>query len=464
MVLEDKVYRYIQENKMLDKGEHVIVGVSGGADSVCLLNVLYNIGKSMDVTVHAVHINHGIRGNEADEDENYVKTLCGKMGITIDCMHYDIPRLAREEGRSEEEMGRIMRYKAFEEMLSRYNAHKIAVAHNANDSVETVVYNMCRGTGIKGVTGIAAVRGNIIRPLLCASRKEIEQYAEEKGLEYRTDSTNLQCEYTRNKIRLELLPYLNENINEKSSEHILALSMQLGEIQQYVTQQVDKAFDKIVQKKGNALVIKGQTFSKEASVVQKEIIRKCINIQAGRLKDVTSTHINIVLDIIGGGSGKRADLPYNLQCENVYGDCKIYKKTAVNKEETDTIEVKIPGSYRLSDGSEMVFEWENSIKFEEKIYTKWFDYDKISNVVQIRKREKGDYFKVKNGGRKKLKDYFIDEKIPREDRDSIPVLADGSHIIWVVGHRISEAYKVSDSTQKVLKVQYIRNSRGGMEN
>ena len=126
--------------------------------------------------------------------------------------------------------------------------------------------------------------------------------------------------------------------------------------------------------------------------------------------------------------------------------------------------MKIPGSYRLSDGSEMVFEWENSIKFEEKIYTKWFDYDKISNVVQIRKREKGDYFKVKNGGRKKLKDYFIDEKIPREDRDSIPVLADGSHIIWVVGHRISEAYKVSDSTQKVLKVQYIRNSRGGMEN
>ena len=112
----------------------------------------------------------------------------------------------------------------------------------------------------------------------------------------------------------------------------------------------------------------------------------------------------------------------------------------------------------------MVFEWENSIKFEEKIYTKWFDYDKISNVVQIRKREKGAYYKVKNGGRKKLKDYFIDEKIPREDRDSIPVLADGSHIIWVVGHRISEAYKVSDSTQKVLKVQYIRNSRGGMEN
>ncbi len=468
MILEDKVYKYICDKNMLEDGEAVVVGVSGGADSVCLLSILADIGRRMHVTVHAVHINHGIRGEEADADEKYVLELCETMGVTIDSLHYNIPELSQKNGKSEEEMGRIIRYKAFEQMRIKYNASKIAVAHNTNDSVETIIYNMCRGTGIKGVTGIPPVRGNIIRPLLCATRQEIEDYVRNMGIEFRTDSTNLKCDYTRNRIRLELLPYINKNINEKSSEHILSLADQLNDIQVYISSQVDKVFGKIVKTQDDVLVIRGEMFLKEASVIGSEIIRKCISIQAGKLKDVTRTHIDIVLGIIKGGSGKKADLPYGLQCENVYGDCRIYKKNNEKKNQDNVhgncISVDVPGKYTLQDGSVMIFEWEKSVKFEEKIYTKWFDYDKISNVVQIRRRENGDYFKVKNGGRKKLKDYFIDEKIPREDRDNIPVLADGNHIIWIVGHRISETYKVSDSTQKVLKVQYIAKSRGGMTN
>lgn len=450
----NKVLNYIKQNRMIEEGEGVVLGVSGGADSVCLLLIMHEISIKMNLSLYVVHINHGIRGNEADSDERYVEQLCTETGVWCKSFHYDIPALSRETGMSEEEAGRKMRYETFKKVLIENKASKIAVAHNSDDSVETVLYNMCRGTGIKGVTGIPAVRGNIIRPILCCSRKEVEQYLGSINFRYCTDSTNLKNDYTRNKIRNELLPYLRDNINSRSQEHIMSLASQLQDIGEYMKEQVLKAYMECVKENKDNIMISKSLFVNYPKIIKQEIVRKCIENQAGKLKDITSVHIESVINIIENGTGRRINLPYSIVCENVYDDCYIRKQTLEYDDAGEEIDIKIPGTYHLLNGSVIDFKLENSINFEEKLYTKWFDYDKIINAIKLRYRESGDYLTVSDGGHKKLKSYLIDEKVPREQRGKIPLLADDHHIMWVIGYRISEAYKITSNTKNVLKVQY----------
>lgn len=446
---------------MINKGEGIILGVSGGADSVCLLTVLNELKELFNLRLYVVHVNHGIRGIEADNDEKYVESLCSRMNIWFRAYQYDVPSLAEKNGLSEEEMGRNIRYDVFEKVREEVGASKIAVAHNSNDSVETILYNMCRGTGIKGVCGIPPVRGNIIRPIMCCSRNDIEEYLNNRNICYKTDSTNLKGEYTRNKIRLELIPYINENINTRSQEHILNLAEQLSSIEKYINYESEKAYLQSVEEIEDEIRIDTGLLKKYPDIIRQEVIRMCIERIAGKLKDITSGHVSSVMELIDNITGKQVNLPYNIICENIYGYCRI-RKNRPTETHFKPIEVVVPGEYTLENGSKFILSLENSVNFKEKIYTKWFDYDRIRNAMQIRFRQNGDFLEVANGGHKKLKSYFIDEKVPREQRDSIPLLSDGSHIIWVVGYRISEAYKITDSTENVLKVQYIE--RNGKNN
>lgn len=453
----NKVLNYISKNNMIDKGEGIVLGVSGGADSVCLLTALNELKEPLNLKLYVVHVNHGIRGAEADSDEKYVEGLCGSMNVWFRAYHYDVPHLAEKNGLSEEEMGRNIRYGLFEKVRKEVGAAKIAVAHNSNDSAETILYNMCRGTGIKGVCGIPPVRGNIIRPLLCCSRSEIEEYIDIRNISYKTDSTNLKSEYTRNKIRLELIPYINENINNRSVEHILNLAEQLSSIEKYINYEAEKAYIQSVKELENEIRIDINSINRYPDIIRQEVIRKCIEKTAGKLKDITSGHINSVVELIDNTTGKRFNLPYDIVCENIYGYCRIKRGKSVDTH-FEPIEVSVPGEYIMENGSKFIFSLENSVNFKEKMYTKWFDYDRIKNAMQIRFRQNGDFLEVANGGHKKLKSYFIDEKVPREQRDCIPLLSDGNHIIWIVGYRISEAYKITDSTKNVLKVKYIERN------
>lgn len=446
---------------MINKGEGIILGVSGGADSVCLLTVLNELKGLFNTELYVVHVNHGIRGIEADNDEKYVESLCSSMGIWFRAYRYDVPSLAEKNCLSEEEMGRNIRYDVFEKVREEVGASKIAVAHNSNDSVETILYNMCRGTGIKGVCGIPPVRGNVIRPIMCCSRNEIEEYLNTRNIRYKMDSTNLKGEYTRNKIRLELIPYISENINTRSQEHILNLAEQLSSIEKYINNESEKAYLQSVGEIEDEIRIDTGLLKQYPDIIRQEVIRRCIEKIAGKLKDITSGHISSVMELIDNITGKQVNLPYNIICENIYGYCRIRKRRSAVTH-FKPIEVIVPGEYILENGSKFILTLENSVNFMEKIYTKWFDYDRIKNAMQIRFRQNGDFLEVANGGHKKLKSYFIDEKVPREQRDTVPLLSDGSHIIWIVGYRISEAYKITDSTKNVLKVQYIE--RNGKNN
>lgn len=459
----EKVKKYIHLNNMVGDTDCIIAGVSGGADSICLLCMLLDIYRDHDVTIVAVHIHHGIRGAEADRDQAFVENICNQEKIQLYKYKYNIPEYAKSLGLSEEEAGRIKRYETFRmvknELESGGKKCVIAVAHNQNDNVETFIHNLCRGSSINGLSGIKPVSGDIIRPVLCLSRNEIETYLRENKREYIIDSTNLELDYTRNKIRNIVIPCLNESINNKSSLHISQTMADIGEINEYLDRQVEIKSADIVSEKNGQIFINRKELNSTEIVLAREIIRNAIGKAAGRLKDITRKHIEDVMELSKGQTGKYVMLPYDLIAKNQYENLIIKKREddSVNEEE---VIINGIGEYEFRAYKVRVEITEISqderlqcTKNDKNICTKCFDYDKIKNTVCIRNRKSGDFLTInKQMGTKKLKSYLVDEKIPSELRNVIPVIADGNHILWVYGHRISEYYKIDENTIRVMKI------------
>lgn len=521
----NKVIEFINKYEMIKERDSVIVGISGGADSVCLLDMLWRISKTKEINIVAVHIHHGIRGEEADRDERFAEKICREREIRFRSFRLNVPEYAKVNRLSEEEAGRKLRYETFRKCAydesgseiwdntcngttERINCErtlvKIAVAHNLNDSVETFMHNLCRGTGQAGLTGIKPVNGDIIRPILCLGRHEIEHYLKENNIDYMNDSTNYEEEYTRNKIRLNVLPYLAEHINERAQEHIYEACLDIALTEEYVNRQAQSAYHNLCKEDNNGIYVDKNAFKDIEKCLQPRIVRLALEKLAGKLKDITRRHISDVIELCDRQSGKYIMLPYGIivrvnqqsliferktdkaagkSTENAYKKPKetetkketgnVHKKpietgnpykkpieVRIGNDTGDTISTYRFGSYifeiQLIDCLKNKINMknlENSLKFEQKLYTKYFDYDKIKNTVSIRTRNSGDYLTVNSsGGTKKLKSYFIEEKIPAEARESIPLLADGSHIMWVYGHRISEYYKITEHTQKIIRI------------
>lgn len=449
MNMMKKVLNFVKKNRIFEYGDRVILGVSGGADSVCMLHLLYSLQEELGITLYVVHVNHGIRKEEAERDAEFVRRISERLGLPYQVFHLNVPGIAREKKMSEEEAGRQARYEIFENVAMEMNANKIAVAHNLNDNSETVLFNLFRGSKLKGLTGIPVRRGKIVRPILCLSRTEIEKYLNDHNLEYCIDSTNQKTDYSRNKLRLEILPYIKDNINSKAEYNIVNAAESLREVYDYIEYQTDIAYKEFVVEE---MLLNS---AKELSpVILKEVIRKWILHKTGKLKDITGTHIDMVVQLLNNTVSKKIELPYSLTIKKGYGGIEFEKDSApVKKIEKVLIE---NGKIYLPEGVPISIEIEEIDKenIPDLLYTKWIDYDKI-NKLTLRNRQPGDYIMVNDkGGKKKLKDYFIDMKIPREERDGILLLADGSHVVWIVGYRISEFFKVTDKTEHIIKLTY----------
>lgn len=457
----DKVTAYIEENQLIKKRDRIVLGVSGGADSVCLFSVLLELQSKYELELFVVHVHHGIRGEEADRDEQFVKALAEENGIPYYAFWKNIPQEAKVAGSTEEEAGRIARYTAFYEVLKQVDGTKIAVAHNQNDCAETVLFQLFRGSGLKGMCGISPKRQEIIRPLLAVERKEIELYLEEKGLSYCTDRTNLEQEYTRNKIRLSILPMAEREINGKAVEHITRTAQLLREVESYIERNVENVYGQVVHVKNGQYFMKIDDLLEQDIVIQRELVRKVLTESAGQAKDIEAKHVEGILSLAANQSGKQMNLPYRVivsrQYEYLVFETEETEETKVEKKvffyelipdrtyQIEEAEMNICLSLEKSDGK-----WQ---EIPQNTCMKWFDYDKIENGICLRTRKNGDYFQVNAaGGTKKLKDYFIDKKVPRRERDEKILLADGSHIIWILGDRISEKYKITEATQNILKV------------
>ncbi|MCD8109713.1 MAG: tRNA lysidine(34) synthetase TilS [Clostridiales bacterium] len=473
--MQKKIQIFMEQHHMIESGDRVIAGVSGGADSVCLLLILCEMSRRMGFFLAAVHVEHGIRGEESRRDAAFTERLCADLEVPFLLCPADAPEWARTTGQGLEEAARELRYNSFFSACETFRADKIALAHHANDSAETMLFHLARGTGIRGMCGIRPVTEmssvRVIRPLLCVTREEILGWLGTRGQDYCTDSTNGDISYTRNRIRGLVLPELEE-VNPQAVTHMQRTAAQLQEICDYLDEAAWQAGEgtwEIASPDGDrrSICIFEERFTGIPPFLQKHLTHLLLGMESGSRKDITSLHVERVLALMGEGVGKKVSLPGRVTAERTYSGIQLRRGEQDLSDEEDcagAMVLQIPGETYGAEGlrirAEILNFTENSKKIPKKRYTKWFDYDKIKFVVQLRGRRTGDYLQVSAaGGHKKLTRYLIDEKIPLRERDRLRLLADGDHIMWVIGYRISEAYKVTEETKHVLCVQ-VDGARG----
>ena len=375
----------------------------------------------------------------------------------------DCAQVAKEKKISQEEAGRFLRYQAYEEALKLYGKktegkRKIAVAHHAKDQAETMLFHLFRGTGINGLAGILPVRDSIIRPLLILQREEIEDYLTKKGIAWCEDATNQEEYYTRNKIRHSILGYAKKEINEKAIQNISRTAMQMVSLREYLEKEVDKAQKSCGKIKGTGIEIYLPDFLTYPSFLREQMLVSWVGDFLPQKKDFTSVHIEEIRKLIEKEGCKEICLPQNTRIRKEY-DYLILEK----KKERSAVREEIfleEGTFILDEERVLeikILKKEDFFSIEENQYTKYLDYGKIYNRLSLRSRQTGDYIVINDKGqKKKLKEYMIEEKIPKDQRQLVPVIAEGSHILWIVGYRISAYYKISEETEKILQIKIKR--------
>lgn len=460
-MLIDKVCNTIKKSILFEKGDRVIIGLSGGPDSVCLFHVLHSISRKYDLELYAVHVNHLLRGSESEQDELYVRNLCKNFGIRLFVKRLSIEELAAERGLSLEEAGREARYEQFRLVAKEIGATKIAVGHNKNDQAETLLMRIIRGTGLEGLKGMEYKRGSIIRPLLDIERREIEVYCESNKLNPRTDSSNLENIYTRNKIRLDLIPQINKMFETDITETLFRMSKLLREDNEYIEQNAVIIYNQcIAGRKDREIHLDIPKIQECHKAIAKKIIRMAIKDVKGDTKGIESNHVDKVLELVyKAKTGLQYHLPSQVRIRITYGLLEIScgKNEAAFPEYEETI--RIPGvttveQMNLQVQAEVLDIGKiESIAVNEKALEQVFDFDMLSKGINIRNRRNGDVFRpYKSNGTKKLKEYFIDSKIPRDLRDKIPLIAKDKEIVWIIGSKISDKFTVTENTKSVLKL------------
>lgn len=466
MEFRQKVLQYIKEYQMFQKGDTVILGLSGGADSVCLFLVLESLQKILGISLQAVHINHNLRGKEADEDERFVRELCIKKNIPLLVKSVPVGKIAQENCLSEEEAGRKVRYHYFEEIRKANVQGKIAVAHHKNDQAETVLHHLCRGTSVAGAAGMRPVSGKIVRPFLCVTRPEIEAELRSKRQNYQTDRTNYENNYIRNRIRNQIMPILKEQVNTQVVEHLAEAANDFRELAEYLEWQGNHSYKRIVSKKRRTQYWLSITeLMTEMQIIKQWVVKKTIEDLSGCHKNIEKKHIINTIALLDKQVGKRQNLPYGITVWREH-DALVFERNEVEGIEEEKLEIQIPNSGMIEIPGEANVLKSDLIKEKEKFQeqvmkknerkncTKWFDYDKIENTVYLRKMRKGDYLQIDLAGHhKSAAKACKDAKISAKQQKNIWVVADGNHILWIPGVRVSEYYKVKEETKCIWKLE-----------
>lgn len=465
-----KVKTYIEKWKMLTSEDCVIVGVSGGADSVCLLLVLLELQKKMEFRMVAVHVNHGLRGADADADEKFVRNLCEERGVLCEVFSADVESIAKNRKLSTEEAGREVRREFFAQACERHGGTKIALAHHQNDNAETFFFRLARGAGMKGLGGMAPVNGRYIRPLLCVERGEIESFLEVSEASFCVDQSNHEDIYARNRIRNKVVPQLEQGVNSRAVAHINRTMEHLREVQLYLEEQLRNCWEQCVKQSDSGLVLLEEEYQKVPKVLQSLLIKELMVRVSGHEKDVEEVHVSQVEELFEKQVGRRIDLPYQMEALRAYDGVEICRrdKKAVISEEI---------LFDIRQG-EADYEWHdrkircrilNKMQIDgetlEKSHTKCFNCDIIKHGICFRTRRQGDYITVYPDGKtQKLNDYFINQKIPQRQRDQILLVADGNHVLWIVGYRVGCAYQTKENTKCVLEIHIDEGEENDREN
>lgn len=450
---KDKLLEAIQKYDLISRSDKIIVGVSGGPDSMALLSLLLEIKDEMKLKIHVAHLNHMNRGDLSFQDMEYVKEFCRANRIPCDVVVKDIVETAKLQGRSFEEVGREARYELFEVLVKRLGFNKIAVAHNQNDQAETMLFRLIRGSGIDGLKSMSPKRGRIIRPLMDISRSEIEEYCEYRNLNPRHDETNDELIHDRNIIRNVLIPMIEKDLNPNVISTLSNSAKILAFDSDYLLVHSRKILAKLFKTElpidlmtGEEMTAPLTEFNMLHYSVKSRIVRtlaECIN---GNIKDLTSKMVNETIRVLNeskhGNETSLGNARFKMQ----------YDKLIVSRSDESNLTYDVAQDYEIE--VEVIDKSEFEEGFKPDRTTIIIDFEKVKGDLHIRKRKDGDRFKPFGMvGTKKLKNYMIDEKVPVRERERIPLLCDGEDIVWVYGYRLSEDYKVTGSTKKIAKIK-----------
>lgn len=505
-----KVKQYVKEQNMIEWGDCLVVGVSGGADSVALLLALKEMQQQYGLKLYAVHVHHGIR-QEADADAQYVWELCELLEIPFSLYRTDIPALAKEQGLTEEEMGRVYRYQRFAEVMNQVGADKVVVAHHMDDQAETVLFHLVRGSKLSGMEGMRPVfemevNGKkliVIRPLLSCRKAEIITWLERRNVRWQDDVTNSDNAYARNAIRNQVVPVL-QRVNSKAVEHVAEYACEMQEIQDFIRCQVQEYMREHILMKGKVISDKELAWAetglvsedegiccqvnrihlvRQHAVLARAVLYEMLCLMSGGRKNIGSVHVQALYNLLGNQTGKRLSLPFGVEAEVRY-EMLIIRKSLQREDVSivsgddicfrwnmedmlqweqgqKTIELSGKGVLKLQicqrnqcdekQWKDILFMAQNS----KNNYTKYFECDTIKDALCLRATEKNDYFVMNDfGAKKKLSRYFIDAKIPADERKNVLVLALNQEVLWMLPMRRCEAYKVTKESQIVLVVEY----------
>lgn len=462
---------------MLSPGDRVVVGVSGGPDSVALLHSLFVLRDEFGVSLHVAHLNHMLRGEAADEEARYVERFAERLGLGCTVQAVDVTDYARERKVSIELAARDVRYDFYRRTAADEGASRVALGHHAGDQAETVLLRLLRGTGMSGLSGIPAIRPldatgdiTVIRPLLWLTSSEILSYCKEEQLVYYIDASNVSPVYLRNRVRNELIPLLEQDYNPRVVQALSNTAELVQDDEDYISCKVREKLGKIVEGVSrHAVTMSIPALCKQHIAIQRRIIRWAVACLTGELDDFQFVHVEKVLELAESGStGARISLPGELQARRDYDRLVIEWAEEVKSQASPRFEyrLKIPGKTDIPEAcitiEADIFDIEDmpdllsTISFTDDDEA-YFDLGLIDENITVRNRRPGDRLSpLGMKGSKKLKDVFIDKKISRNIRDDIPVIICGKEILWVVGLCVSNFAKIAPGTRKVLHLKATR--------
>jgi len=500
--LESKVLDFVQRHSLISPEELVVVGVSGGADSVCLLHLLAKYRKRLGMKLHVAHLNHLLRGAESEADAKYVSNLVDSLSISITIDRQDVAAYRVERNCSIEEAGRELRYAFLGRVAKEVGANRIAVGHTMDDHVETILMHILRGTGINGLCGLApcspmaydrqelssstetanAAKGQrsnflVIRPLLNITREETTIYCQEHQLEPRIDSSNVSLSFFRNRLRLQLLPLLRQ-YNPSLDQALLRLADIAREDKAFLEQQASELWDEVARQENNTIYLDKKQLANSAIALQRQLLRAAVTKLAGDARDIEASHIEAARNLINKPAGKRISLPHGFICQGGYDEIVIASTTKQSQLPPCPfpplpieVPLKVPGktvfpgwkvtASIVRERTDSPSSW-HAPSTNEKTYrgnlVADFDLHKTGTKLFIRQRRPGDRFQPLGLGKpKKLYEFMIDAKIPRSWRDHIPILYSPQQIIWVVGWRTDDRVKVTEAGKEILHLEFVKS-------
>lgn len=468
-----RVKSFMEKWKMAGKGDRILAGVSGGADSVCLFLILKELAQEQGFSLEVIHVEHGIRGEESCRDAQFVRNLCEKTGVVCHEAAVNVPEYAKVHHVGEEEAARILRYGEFEKYASLIPGTKIALAHHMEDNAETMLLQLIRGTGLDGLCGMRPVRGGecgevYIRPLLEITRGEIESFLSDRGQDFCKDSSNLDLAYSRNRIRHQVIPELMR-INPQAVRHMNQTAERLAKVRDWADLQTDMCQGQVIRREGDRISMSVNALGKQPEAIRIRLIHQAVSMAAGAKKDIAAVHLEAVESLLGKQTGRRVDLPCGLMAKREYESIilgtveadapqTVFEVTEqqLNEWRRDGEKVCFAISPQGGEFTFRFFQFQGDMEeIPRKMYTKWFDYDMIKKGFSIRTRKPKDYFVLDAAGhRKKIKDYFVNEKVPADQRDQRLLMAMGAKVLWIVGGRMGYGAGISEHTRTVLEITY----------